>query len=141
MVEPKKPNVICDYCGRPAALGKRGEHTVWECAPCDAWVGVIKTSPDLKPAGRLANANLRHWKRRAHSAFDPLWRAAQDRQMRESNGAFKGGARGAAYRWLAAELGIDISQCHFGLFTVAQCQKVVEVCNKVTPPFMQREGV
>lgn len=63
------------------------------------------------PAGsELANA-----RRAAHDAFDPLWKS----------GTF---ARGVAYEWLASEMGLPIDLCHMILFDVAQCQRVVAIC-------------
>lgn len=63
------------------------------------------------PAGsELAQARIA-----AHSAFDPLWKS----------GLF---SRGVAYEWLAAQLGIPVAKCHMVLFDVAQCQRVVAIC-------------
>jgi len=45
---------------------------IYLCRSCDAYVGVHKGTD--KPKGRLANAELREYKKKAHSAFDPLWR-------------------------------------------------------------------
>ena len=46
---------------------------IWHCWPCGAYVGVHKNSPDHAPLGRLANAELRKMKIKAHAAFDKLW--------------------------------------------------------------------
>ena len=66
-----------------------------------------------KPLGRLANAELRQWKQRAHAAFDPVWKA---RHM----------SRRDAYAWLAGQMGIKPQDCHIGMFDVNQCRAVVE---------------
>ncbi|WP_448952181.1 zinc-finger-containing protein [Labrys neptuniae] len=122
---------ICDYCQtmselvtgadiyqhRPDLKDKR----LYRCEPCGAWVGCHPGT--LKPLGRLANAELRAAKQRAHAAFDPLWKA---KMLRE--GIKQHEARGAAYLWLAAELGIPGDDCHIGMFDVATCQRVVEIC-------------
>ena len=124
---------VCPYCGghaglvtgvdiyphRPALASRQ----FWKCAPCGAYVGCHPGT--LKPLGRLANAELRSWKVRAHAAFDPHWR---DRGM----------TRQQAYQWLAAELGLTQSECHIGMFDVTLCQLVVEVVNsdrarRITP--------
>lgn len=87
----------------------------WVCWACRAWVGCH--DDDLtRPLGRLANAELRQAKIAAHAAFDGIWRG----KMR----------RGAAYRWLAAQLGIDARDCHIGMFDVDQCRRAVEACNR-----------
>lgn len=87
---------------------------IYHCRPCGAYVGTHKGTD--KPLGRLANAELRKAKMRAHSAFDPIWR--------EGNKSRKG-----AYKWLAKQLGIDGSECHIGMFDVDMCNRVVELCN------------
>ena len=129
--------ILCPYCGKPATLIQdsspiyRGTNfgPVFICWPCEAWVGVHKGTH--KPLGRLANAELRRAKMAAHAAFDPLWMA----RMRRDN-LRKGHARGKGYKWLAGQMGIERKDCHIGLFTVEQCNKVVEICS----PFLRAAG-
>ena len=111
--------VICPYCDQQARYmdSKHIYHGVsygmsYVCLPCQAWVGVHKGSD--KPLGRLANAELRSWKIKAHAAFDPLWKS-------------KKMSRGAAYRLLQDKLGIDKSECHIGMFDVDTCKRTIEV--------------
>ena len=118
MTEPK-----CPYCGDLSVLtdsaevyGGKSYGNIWICRPCQAWVGVHKTDAYNRPLGRLANAELRRWKMKAHGAFDPLWKKA----------CFS--SRGAAYTWLAKELGLSTDTCHIGMFDVDTCKKVTEVC-------------
>lgn len=80
-----------------------------------AYVGVHKGTD--KPLGRLANAELRYWKRAAHAAFDPLWKY----------GRFKG-FRDVAYGWLAKRMGLPMELTHIGMFDVDQCKKVIQIC-------------
>lgn len=114
----------CPYCGmdaelvggdviyphRPDLHGKM----FWSCHPCQAYVGCHDGT--INPLGRLANAELRAAKISAHMAFDPLWRGSNSRSRR------------SAYRWLASRLGIKEGECHIGMFDVAMCKRVVEVC-------------
>jgi hypothetical protein len=37
-------------------------------------------------------------------------------------------SRRGAYRWLAEQMGITGDDCHIGMFDVAQCRRVVEIC-------------
>ena len=67
----------------------------------------------------LANAELRHWKNLAHEAFDPLWKY----------GRFKGD-RDAAYRWLSQQMGIPYKKTHIGMFDVAECKAVIDICSR-----------
>lgn len=100
--------------------GDLREKHFYRCSPCKAWVGC---HPGTKtPLGRLANAELREWKSKAHAAFDPLWK----RKM--ASGVKKREARGAGYAWLADQLGIKHEDCHVGMFDVPTCQRVVEIC-------------
>ena len=111
---------ICDYCGQPAlyidsaAVYSRSYGMIYYCPDCSAWVGVHRGTN--KPLGRLANAELRDWKKQAHAAFDPLWQGG--RMKRE-----------AAYAWLAQQLSIHVNQTHIGMFDAAQCRQVIQICN------------
>ena len=112
--------VTCPYCGRLATyvdsevVYGRSYGMIYLCSPCDAYVGVHKRTNT--PLGRLANAELRKWKKLAHAYFDPLWQF----------GRLKG-RRGDAYKWLAEKMKLHISETHIGLFDVAQCQQVVSI--------------
>jgi len=124
--------VTCPYCGGDAELVDSAEvydgrsyGPIYLCRPCQAWVGVHKAGPlKWEPLGRLADAELRQWKRRAHDAFDVLWKAKM------ATGYSKGIARRLGYRWLADTLGIEEHRCHIGMFDVDQCRRVVEVCSR-----------
>ena len=114
----------CSYCGEGAKLVTGYEiypHRpdlanlkVWSCAPCGAWVGTHKNSPDHKPLGRLANAELRKAKMAAHAVFDPLWKSGRM-------------SRREAYSMLAQRMGISKEQAHIGMFDVDQCKAVVDL--------------
>lgn len=119
----RKPKVICPYCSQRAELidsakvyNGRSYGLIWACLPCEAWVGVHKNSPDNKPLGRLANAELRAAKMAAHACFDPLWK----------NGIMR---RSDAYEWLARQLGIHPATCHIGMFDVDRCRRVAWACS------------
>lgn len=119
---------VCPYCNKDARLvdsavvyGK-SYGLIYFCEPCRAWVGVHKGTENA--LGRLANAELREWKKQAHALFDPLW----NRKMKQ--GISKKRARAKAYKWLAGELGIDPKRCHIGMFDVDQCRQVVQICKQ-----------
>lgn len=112
--------VTCAYCHRgaelvsgvkiyPHRLDLRGK-SFWRCEPCAAWVGCHPGT--VKPLGRLANAELRRAKMKAHAAFDPLWKSGVlDRH--------------SAYAWLAEVLGVSRADCHIGMMDVDACKAVV----------------
>lgn len=123
--------VICDYCGEEAELvtgaqvyphmPRLAEKVLYQCTPCQARVGCHPGTD--KPLGRLANIELRQAKERAHAAFDPLWQT----KMRQT-GMPKSTARSLAYKWLAREMGLSVDDCHIGMFDIAQCRRVIEIC-------------
>lgn len=110
----------CQYCNNNAKLVTGNilyphrpdlyNMKFWNCKECDAYVGCHPGTD--KPLGILANAELRRAKRKAHEAFDPVWK----------NGKIK---RADAYKWLADKLGIRIESCHIGMFNVSMCKEVV----------------
>lgn len=113
--------VICPYCGRRAAFVDTREiygvsyGMAYLCRPCGAYVGCHGDS-DV-PKGTLANAELRYWRKQAHGAFDPLWKTGPYRHHR--NGA---------YEWLAAQMRLPKEKTHIGMFDVAQCKQVIQIC-------------
>lgn len=116
----KKYNIFCPYCGRKAELvdskiiyGK-SYGKIYLCRNCMAYVGTHKGTN--KPLGRLANAELREWKKAAHAAFDPIWKYGQ----------FKGD-RNAAYRWLSKKMGLPVERTHIGMFDVPECKAVIAI--------------
>jgi hypothetical protein len=125
--------VTCPYCSRPTeyvdsiAVYRKSYGMIYLCRPCEAWVGVHKGTNE--PLGRLANKELREWKMKAHAAFDPLWqRKLAIRRKQRGTGYKKAFARGSGYRWLSEQLGIPREACHIGMFDVATCKRVVELC-------------
>lgn len=105
--------------------GGKNYGAVYACLPCDARVGCHHGT--VTPLGRLANAELRAAKMRAHDAFDPLWRRKAKRY-----GMNRHEARSRGYEWLAACLGIPVEKCHIGMFDVATCDRVVELVRRTT---------
>lgn len=116
----------CPYCNRPtkyvdsSVVYGKSYGKIYYCADCQAWVGVHKGTN--KALGRLANAELREWKKEAHKYFDPLW------QKKMKQGRKKHDARRLAYKWLSEQLGIPANETHIGMFDVDQCKRVVELC-------------
>lgn len=120
--EPAPVNVMCGYCTIPAhQVGglaiyphrqDLGDKDFWLCRICGAYVGCHPGT--AKPLGRLANAELRQWKQRAHRAFDPLWKSGKMSRRR-------------AYDELRKLMGISEDECHIGEFDVENCKRVVRL--------------
>lgn len=121
---------LCPYCGHTAELrhskdvyphAQQDYGKFWVCpGECDAYVGTHANSPKNKPLGRLANKELREWKRRAHLAFDPMWQ--------EQHEDYAGFSRQEAYSWLTRQMG-KVNQVHIGECDVSECRQIVEICN------------
>jgi hypothetical protein len=131
--------VPCPYCGEYATLQSsdkiyRGTYfgMAYICKNfpvCDSYVGVHKGT--TTPLGRLANSELRMWKKKAHNIFDPLWKIKFEREKIKKSKYKKSWARGSAYKWLAKQLGISVEECHIGMFDIDTCKKVVQICSVV----------
>lgn len=68
--------------------------------------------PDGRPLGTPADAATKRARIRAHEAFDVLWKGGEMK-------------RGAAYRWLAEQMGQD--EVHLGELDEDGCARVVEI--------------
>lgn len=122
---------ICPYCGSPVNFRDSkmiygiSYGMVYICSQypkCDAFVGVHKHNKEA--LGRLANHELREWKKKAHRYFDPIWEYRKKR-TNDLNSLSK------AYLWLANRLDINVESCHIGMFDVDKCVKVVAICKSV----------
>ena len=127
--------VYCDYCGHEATLvddseiyGRSYGHTAYLCRHCGAYVGCHGRTD--KPLGRLANAELRTWKMKAHDAFDPLWNSPSSPFHRHRN---------AAYAWLAQQMGLPVEKTHIGMFDIEQCQQVIKIITDAKGDFNNGE--
>ena len=98
---------------------------IYLCRGCAAWVGVHEGT-DIA-LGRLANEELREWKKLAHKSFDKLFIESIINKiypiyiMGVTN-------REKAYIWLAEQMGIQKEFCHIGMFDVDECKQLVEIC-------------
>jgi hypothetical protein len=132
---------VCPYCRRDsklvagAAIYGTGnpdlaKQQFWRCGPCDAYVGCHRGTTNA--LGRLADATLRMWKSRAHSAFDGHWKRKVDAVIAQNGGKAPKGVktefRTAAYMRLARDLGIEMKDCHIGMFDRTTCERTIQIC-------------
>lgn len=122
-------NDICRYCGGviklvPARnvygvstdrLGMDGEY-IYQCQNCNARVGCHKGT--TRPLGNVANEVLRLKRMETHRVFDASWKR-------------QGMSRTEAYRWLSAQLRLPEGRAHIGGFEMDQCQKVIDLCERI----------
>ena len=108
---------ICPYCkGKTEYIDSEVIYgtsygMVYLCKPCDAYCGVHKGTD--KSLGRLANRELRFWKKEAHRHFDVIWKEGDIE-------------RGDLYLHLSNHLNIPAEYTHIGMFSIRSCMKVVE---------------
>ena len=77
---PKVP--ICPYCDQPSQLvnglalyphrSDLAKNNFYLCKPCNAYVGCHAGTQHAM--GRLADLSLREAKKKAHAAFEPIWK-------------------------------------------------------------------
>ena len=108
----------CIYCNSPVLFTDSkivygtSYGNIYVCSLCDAHVGIHKETDE--PLGRLADAELRHWKKEAHDAFDQLWK-----------GKSKIMKRPEAYKIMGSLMKLDPDFCHIGMFNEEQCQELI----------------
>lgn len=137
----KNCHVVCDYCGKDAALvagdviypsNPQAHHRMfWFCKPCDAWTATHENSPTHKPIGRMANAQLREARKRALMAFNPLWLAGHGMFLQANLLVSKSYCVGVAYKWLADRMGITTKTCHIGSMNEQQCEQAKRICQSL----------
>lgn len=101
--------LTCPDCGAEMHLRGSKYGPFYSCEKYPACEGSHGAHPDGRPLGTPANAATKLARRRAHAAFDALW---------------KGGAmrRGSAYAWLARVFG---RPAHIAEMTAEECDRVV----------------
>ena len=117
MIVPKPK--VCNLCGGDVKLvnnsviyGKSyGNGKAYLCQKCGAYVGVVPGFSN-RALGILANSKMRSLKVACHALFDPYW---QSHKM----------SRSEAYRRLAADMNLEVRDCHFGYFDEPTLKKAL----------------
>jgi hypothetical protein len=129
---------VCPYCRRGTYLvdssiiySGKSYGPVYICGSCDAYVGVYKGTK--RALGRLANQELRYWKKEAHAEFDPLWHF-----ISEERGVSLNEARSMCYKWLSDKMGTPLDETHIGMFDVDECKRVIQFCRPVLKKIKER---
>ena len=118
---------ICPYCKSSTKIvsetfiyGKEYKGRQMICCfnfpVCDSYIG---THDDGTTLGRLANKELRQWRKVTHNNFfDPLWKSKEY-------------DRSELYEMLADYLELPLEYCHIGFFNVTTLKKVIEWCKNL----------
>lgn len=144
MTTPRR-SIICPYCSRIAQL-VTGETAVprhknmwskrfWFCANCNA---SVRAFPNGTPMGCLATPRIRYLRRKAHDAFDALWKdprkAGYVIKTDADLGFAQGKLRKRCYTWLADVLEMTTEQAHFGMMTDEPLLiAIAEMCRQADP--------
>jgi len=121
--------IICPYCKNPADFrydSKMIYHgkdygPIYICFHCDAYIGCKKGT--YIPFGRLANAELRLWRKKFSEVFDPKWTSPRMSLLKEYGSTVKA----KAYFRLSRILKIPYQQCHLGNFNVQIIKKAIDL--------------
>jgi len=109
--------MTCPYCNKTPRwvdnteiYGKRygKSYMMYWCKPCDAYVGCHNNTKEA--LGTLANKELREWRKKAHAAFDPLWKSNKIE-------------RWWAYHKLDTYFGKEM---HIGETDIETCKQIIE---------------
>ena len=112
--EPVKATTIfCPECEVEMTLREGNFGPFYSCPNYPACDMLVGANPDGSPKGLPVDKDTREARKKAHEAFDPLWRT----------GVFK--SRSAAYKWLAKRLGHDK---HMQDMNRMECDQVIELC-------------
>lgn len=128
---------VCNLCGGPVIYTSNaeiygreyGSGKCYLCTQCGAYVGTHKPRP-REALGILADARMRAGKMACHSLFDSLWKGEKK----------AGKKRRALYAWLAKQMDIPVSECHFGYFTLEQLKQAYRILEKVSSQEIQYDN-
>ena len=120
--DPLPAPAKCDSCGGSVRIAHHreiyggrsfGDWPWMYVCDCGARVGM---HPGTNiPLGTMADEATRHSRKVAKPIFEKVWK---DGYM----------SRTDAYRWLAEQMGIPTSKCHFGMFSSSRCHQARKIC-------------
>ena len=130
---------VCNLCGgkviytsNKILYGKEyGSGKCYYCTKCGAHVGTHVPRPD-EAYGLLSNKTMQMYRKKCHRPFDNLWKGAKnERKMRT-----------CLYGWLAAKMGVDTSDSHFGYFDLEQLREAERILTLVQDkrPVISKKG-
>ena len=121
------PEILnCGDCGAPMVLRSSKYGPFYGCSRWPDCKGTHGAHPDGKPKGTPADANTRKARVTAHRVFDEIWKRDLVRN------------RGAAYSWMRKAMNLGRSAAHISLFTVEQCETLVQLVHRDYPALRNR---
>lgn len=126
---------VCNLCGGKVIFTSNkflyGSGKCYYCTKCGAHVGTHVPRPD-EAYGLLSNKTMQMYRKKCHRLFDNLWKGTKnERKMRT-----------CLYGWLAAKMGIDTSDSHFGYFNLEQLREAERILTLVQDkrPVISKKG-
>ena len=104
--------LICPSCGNEMVLRRSRFGPFYSCLGYPYCRSKVGAHADGRPLGFPGDDETRSARKRAHQVFDQLCRRC-------------GWTRFIAYRWLADQMDLAEADCHFGMFTAAQCFQAI----------------
>lgn len=114
---------ICNICGsenvefttNDRIYGKiYGNGKVYLCTDCGSFVGCHDNG---KPYGILSDPPMRKLRTECHNLFDPIWKAHLK-------------TRSELYWALAKKMGLQVHECHFGMFDLKMLEKAHKIISE-----------
>jgi hypothetical protein len=103
---------------------------VWVCSQyprCDSYVGC---HPNKSPLGVLKDKKGRELAKACHKIFDRYWNACLGLGINVIG-------RNDAYRYLALQLEMPVSKCHFGMMNNQELEKALQFLKATQHTFLQ----
>ena len=111
---------VCNLCGgkviytsNQILYGREtGSGRCYYCTKCGASVGTHVSRP-TEAYGLLSDKAMQMCRQNCHRLFDNLWKHSKNKRK----------MRSCLYGWLAAKMGVDTSDSHFGFFDFEQLKE------------------
>lgn len=118
----------CNLCGgavvftsNAAIYGRKyGSGMCYLCQRCGAYVGTHVPHP-RKALGLLADKEMRDMKIACHAIFDAKWKGRNKASKKRRN----------LYQWLAEQMNIPVTECHFGHFDKQELEQAYRILKQV----------
>lgn len=130
---------VCNLCGgkviytsNQILYGREtGSGRCYYCTKCGANVGTHVSRP-TEAYGLLSDKAMQMYRQNCHRLFDNLWKGAKNKRK----------MRSCLYGWLAAKMGVDTSDSHFGFFDLEQLKEAERILTWVQDkdPVISKKG-
>jgi len=121
----ERKDLLCAECGQPMQLRSSRFGPFYGCTTWPNCEGTHGAHPDGAPKGIPADKPTRLARIRAHTVFDRIWKS-------------KAKKRHQAYGWMRQAMGLSHSEAHIAMFSIEQCEKLIQLVYRDFPQFRTR---